>query len=145
MRLVWIVALLSPAASAQGGAAPRWTSVPADTVRWEVVSDSLGRRVYIDAETVERGETVVEVWTWHAYAEARQPPRGAAYDWEISQDRVFCALQMTAPLQVARYLGGERAGAFMYPPEVGPYGWAPGSTAEAVGERVCAGEAASGR
>lgn len=96
-----------------------------------------GHRVYVDVETLRSDATVVEVWTWHAYAEARRPPGGAAYDREIARDRVFCRLRMTAPLRVARYLGREEAGAFMYPPDVGPYEWAPGSAAEAVGERVC--------
>lgn len=137
MRLVLLLALVSTASAQTEALAPRWTSAPTDSVRWEIVADTLGRRVYLDVETLESAR-VVDVWTWHAYAQAQRPPRGAVYDRVVALDRVFCGHRMTAPLHVARYLGRTGVGSFMYPPDVGPYGWAPGSVPEAVGERVCA-------
>lgn len=134
MRLALLVLVSVSTASAQDGPAPRWPSAPTDTLRWEAVADTLGRRVFVDVETLRPGG-VVDVWTWRAFAEARPPYR--PYDREVGLDRVFCALRATAPLRVARYRDGASVGAFMYPPSVGPYGWAPGSAAEAVGERAC--------
>ena len=133
MRFV-LLALLSISAASGQGEAPRWDTAPIDTLRWEAVGDTRGRRVYVDVETLRPG-SVVDVWTWHAFAEAQPPHR--PYDRLVALDRVYCALQATAPLRVARYRDGASTSAFMYPPSVGPYGWAPGSAAEAVGERAC--------
>ena len=132
MRLLWLTAALVPVASAQ-----TWSSAPSDTTRWAAVSDSLGQRVYVDAERLEPVAGVVEVWTWHAFAEPRRPRGGDPYDRVMALDRVFCRLRATAPVHRARSLAGVGGRSFLYPADTGPFGWAPGSLAEAVGERVC--------
>ncbi|WP_420456667.1 surface-adhesin E family protein [Rubrivirga sp.] len=121
--------------------------VPTDTTRWRPVAAPAGRRVFVDAEALRRGGGVVEVWTWHAYASAHRPVFGVPYDRVLARDQVYCRVRATAPLQVVRYLGAASAGAFMFPPDVGPFGWAPGSVEEAVGTWACqeAGGAAGAR
>ena len=123
-----------PAAAQSGGGAG---DLPADPSLWEPVAAPPGQRVYVRARPAHAGPGVVDVWTWHAFAVPYRPARGPAYDRVVAQGRVYCRLRATAPLREVRYAGGERVGAFMFPGDVGPFGWAPGSAAESVGERAC--------
>ena len=137
MRPLALAALLvaAPAAAqASGGGAG---DAPADRGAWEPVAAPPERRVYVHAQPAWVAAGVVDVWTWHTFATPYRPARGPAYDRVVAQDRVYCRLRATAPVREVRYAGGARVGAFMFPGDVGPFGWAPGSAAESVGERVC--------
>ena len=126
---------LPAAAQASGGG-----DLPPDLRRWEAVAAPPGRHVLVRTPPERAVRGVVDVWTWHAFEAPYRPARGPAYDRVVAHDRVYCGLRATAPLRELRSLGGVGVGAFTFPAGVGPYGWAPGSTAEAVGERVCRGE-----
>ena len=136
------VALLAgpAAAQAEGGAG----DPPTDARQWGAVDAPPGRRVYVRARPVAAVHGVVDVWTWHAFAVPYRPARGPAYDRVVALDRVYCRLRATAPLREVRYRSGAGVGAFMFPTDVGPFGWGPGSVAEAVGRRVCGSERALG-
>ena len=135
---------VAPALAAQTEADEYARSVlPTDTTRWRSVAASPETRVYYDVQSVGPSGTVVDVWVWHAFATERRPRRSAAYDRVLAQDQVYCVVRATAPLRVVRYLGRTSVGSFLYPSSVGPFGWAPGSVEEAIGERVCGALAAA--
>ena len=135
---VLAVLLLAPAVASSQASGGGAGDAPTDARAWEAIAAPPGRRVFVRVRPELTAGDVVDVWTWHAFADPYQPARGPAYDRVVALDRVFCRRRATAPLRELRSLDGVGVGAFMFPADVGPYGRAPGSTAEAVGERVCA-------
>ncbi len=140
-RLPFLLLVLCIGSRAQGIGPGGWPAsgavVPTDTTRWKAVAAPAGQRLFVDATALRWKGSTVEVWTWRAYASAHRPAFGPAYDRVLARDVVHCRIQATAPHQVVRYLGHASAGGFLFPPDVGPFGWAPDSAEEAVGTWAC--------